>query len=318
MTAIHSALVTGATGFIGQHLVRRLVAQNVKTYCLVRAAALSAATHTRLSGATILPLHGDSPADWRQALNGIETDAVFHLASPGVVAGKDSPESLRETNVRLICQLLDVVRHWPLRSVIHAGSFSEYAVSTGLLSEDSPLLPSTLYGASKVAAWQAGRAIALQHGLTLINLRLFHVYGPGEASSRLIPSLHQHLALRQPAALTAGAQIRDAVFIDDVVDALLAAAALPQAREPAAFNICSGVPIAVRQIGELVARKLQAPPALLRWGELPYRPGDPMRAVGDNRRFLQATGWRPRISLDEGVARTLAHLAGPAPARLAG
>ena len=221
MTSIRAALVTGATGFIGQHLVRRLMAQNVKTYCLVRAGALSAAAPMRLMGAEILPLQGDAPANWRQALHGIEAEAVFHLASPGVVGGKDPPESLRETNVRLICQLLDAVRDWPLRSVIHAGSFSEYAASTGLLSEDSPLLPPTLYGASKVAAWQAGCAIALQHGLPLINLRLFHVYGPGEASSRLIPSLHQRLSLRQPAALTAGQQIRDAVFIDDVVDALL-------------------------------------------------------------------------------------------------
>ena len=99
---------------------------------------------------------------------------------------------------------------------------------------------------------------------------------------------------------------------------LLAAAQLPRRETPAAFNICTGTATTVRQIGEAVARQMHAPQSLLRWGELPYRPGEPMRAVGDNCRFMQATNWRPRVSLDEGIARTLASLADQRRVRRAG
>jgi GDP-4-dehydro-6-deoxy-D-mannose reductase len=308
MLPFRSALVTGATGFIGQHLVRRLVAENVTTHCLVRAESLAAAARHRPKGAICHPLESDAPDDWQDALQGIEAEVVFHLASPGVVASSDSPELLIETNVRLIARLLTVVQGWPLRNIVHAGSFSEYAPSDAILTEDSPLVPATPYGASKVAAWAAGQTLAMQLGLPLVNVRLFHIYGPGEAKGRLIPYLYDRLARGELAQLTAGQQARDPIFIDDAIEALLAAACLPPAKSPIAYNVCSGQPVEVRQIGEVVADLMHAPPALLRWGDLPYRPGEMMRAVGDNHRFVQATGWQPRVGLVEGVARSLASL----------
>jgi len=318
MTAIRSALVTGGTGFIGGHLVRRLVAEGVTTYCLVRAKSLTGEVAQRLAPARCLPLPSDSLEDWGTALEGVAADVVFHLASPGVLPGTDPPESLIEGNVRLICRLLTAVSQWPVRNIVHAGSFSEYAPSDQILTEAAPLLPTTPYGASKAAAWIAGRALALQLGLPLVNLRLFHVYGPGESPARLIPHLHEPLSRGLPAPLTAGEQMRDLVYIDDVVEALWAAASLPQTGEPAAYNVCSGLPITIRQIGGLVAQQMNVPLSLLRWGDLPYRPGEPMRAVGDNRRFAQATGWRRRVGLEEGIARSLEGLGWKRHHRIAG
>jgi nucleoside-diphosphate-sugar epimerase len=112
--------------------------------------------------------------------------------------------------------------------------------------------------------------------------------------------------------------VRDLVFVADVIDALLAAAALPPVREPRVFNICSGVPVSVRQIGEQVTQQMNVPLSLLRWGELSYRPGEPMRAIGDNRRFFQATGWQPQMGLDEGIARSLTSLRDKSGVRMSG
>jgi GDP-4-dehydro-6-deoxy-D-mannose reductase len=314
MLPFQSALVTGATGFIGQHLVHRLVAENVTTHCLVRFAPLEPAARRCLAGAHLHSLETSAAID----LNGVAADVVFHLASPGVVPGRNPAHTLVETNVRLIRELLTAVQHWPLRNIIHAGSFSEYAPSDEVLTEDCPLGPVTPYGASKVAAWSAGQELATQFHLPLINLRLFHVYGPGEAMLRLIPSLHEHLSRGEPAPLTAGEQVRDLVFIDDVIEALLAAALLPPAPTPTAFNVCSGQPVTVRQIGQAVADQMHAPRALLRWGELPYRSGEPMRAVGDNCRFARATAWQPRVGLKEGITRSLSALGEQGRLRMAG
>lgn len=318
MLPFQSALVTGATGFIGSHLVRKLVAEGITTFCLVRSQSLTAKVKQQLAPACCLSLNSDSPDDWRQALNGIETDVVFHLASPGVLPTSQSPVLLVEENVRLISRLLAAVARWPVKQIIHAGSFSEYASASETLTEKTPLVPQTAYGASKAAAWLCGRALARQLGLPLTCLRLFHVYGPGESAGRLIPHLHERLSRGLPVPLTAGQQVRDLVFVSDVVEALVTAAERPASCQPEVFNICSGLPVRVRQIGEAVARQLLAPQSLLRWGELPYRSGEPMQALGDNRRFIRATCWRPRVSLDEGIARTLASLADQQPVRRAG
>jgi nucleoside-diphosphate-sugar epimerase len=85
-----------------------------------------------------------------------------------------------------------------------------------------------------------------------------------------------------------------------------------------AYNVCSGAAVRIREIGELVARQMLVPQSLLRWGSLPYRPGESMRAVGENSRFVQATGWQPRVGLNDGIARSLTSLAQAESVRLAG
>ena len=318
MTPCRTALVTGATGFVGEHLVRRLVGEGVTTYCLIRARSLTPLVQQRLEGARCLPLHSESPEGWASVLRGISAEVVFHLAASGVSPGAESPQATIESNVQMACRLLTAVAGWPLRNIVFAGSFAEYGDSAAPLTEDSPLLPSAPYGASKAAAWLCGRALALQLGLPLVNLRLFHVYGPGEADRRLIPYLHSRLSRHEPATLTGGVQVRDAVFVSDVVAAFWAAAYLPPAHVPTAFNVCTGAPVTIREIGGIVARQLGVPESLLRWGEIPYRPGEPMHAVGEGSRFEQATGWRPCVNLTDGIARTLASCDRQGALRLAG
>jgi nucleoside-diphosphate-sugar epimerase len=75
------------------------------------------------------------------------------------------------------------------------------------------------------------------------------------------------------------------------------------------YNVCSGLPMSVRQVGETVADQLGAPRELLRWGEIPYRSDEPMRIVGDNHRFIEATDWRPTTTLHEGVSEMIASYA---------
>jgi GDP-4-dehydro-6-deoxy-D-mannose reductase len=207
-----------------------------------------------------------------------------------------------------MCRLLTAVADWPVRNILCAGTFSEYVDSCEAWTEDSPLVPATTYGASKAAAWMCGRALALELGLPLVNLRLFHVYGPGESERRLVPYLYSQLSRRRPASLTSGTQVRDVVYVEDVAEACYAATMLPPATEPAVFNICSGTPVTIRQIGETVAHQLGVPASLLRWGEAPHRPRESLHALGDNRRFFQATGWQPRVTLADGIAQTLESL----------
>ncbi len=311
MTAFESALVTGATGFIGAHLVRRLVERGVSTCCLVRGGVRSPRVQRCLAGAQQIELPSIRAEDIADALQGVSCQAVFHLASPDILYGRDNPAEMVDVNVNLVTRLLAAVSHWPLRVFIHTGTFSEYGpLQTDRLTEETPLAPASVYGASKAAAFLCGRSVARQLQMPFVNLRLFGVYGPGEAARRLVPYLVGRLSRGEPAELTAGKQVLDLLYVDDVVDALCTAAAAP-ALEDDVYNVCSGQPVSVREVAELVARQLDASPRLLRFGAQPYRSDNFHRIIGDNSRFAAATGWQARWDLAGGIAETIRLLGQP-------
>ncbi len=307
MTAFSSALVTGATGFIGAHLVRRLVDLGMDVTCLLRREPTSQEQHGALAGTRLVI--AESP-DWLQhskTFSSMSADVVFHLAAAGVLPGKDQPEATIDRNVSLMTGLLRAVSQWPLKKFIYTGSCSEYGPSESTpLTEDSPLLPNSVYGASKAAAFLCGRALSIQNGVPFCNLRLFGVYGPGEASQRLTAYLIRQLSRGQPVELTGGEQQRDFLFVDDVVDALVCAAELPAGTEPDTLNVCSAILTSVREMVLEIARQLNASPDLLLWRAKPYRADESMFIVGSSRRILEQTSWRPKTSLARGISATIA------------
>lgn len=300
--ACSAALVTGGTGFIGAALVRRLVANGTRVVCLVREGSPRRA---RLpAGARAL-----APADWSaaglgRALAGQSFDAVFHLAASGVSPDARDLEGLVTGNVLLTCNVIAALADRPPRRFVHVGSCSEYAPFYGIgrLAEDHVLAPSSLYGAAKASAFLCGRALAERSGVPFVALRLFNVYGPGEAPTRLVPYLLARLRAGETPELTGGEQVRDFTFIDDVADALIAAAS--DALTPGcAYNVCTGMPVRVREVIERVAGLAGRSGAELGLGRRPYREDEPMWIVGNPGRFVAATGWAPRVELAEGLRR---------------
>ena len=112
--------------------------------------------------------------------------------------------------------------------------------------------------------------------------------------------------MNRPVDLTGGDQVRDMLYVDDVIEALVVAGRGDRLGSFEAYNVCSGRPIRVREIGEAVAEAMEKPRDLLRWGTRPYRQDEPMWLVGDNHRFTEATRWHPRVSLSEGIRRMIA------------
>lgn len=212
-------------------------------------------------------------------------------------------------NARLLAGLLCSLDSHKPRRFIHTGSCSEYAPAEPghRLTEDDPVGPSSLYGAAKLCASLYGSALAAERGIPFFNLRLFGVFGAGEAPHRLVPYLIGKLRQDQPVDLTAGEQVRDWLCVDDVVSALLAAATSESLGPAGVYNICSGEGISVREIAEQVAETMKKPKHLLRFGARAYRPDESLWIVGDNRRFTAATGWLPHVSMAEGIRRMVAH-----------
>jgi nucleoside-diphosphate-sugar epimerase len=287
---VAKTLVTGASGFIGSNLAHALIARGDEVICLTRRplAALEQA------GAQVV-----------HSLDGVRAERVFHLAAAGVSAKDRKTTPLLDGNVGLVARLLESVADWPLTHFVHTGSCSEYGpVASGvLLTEDHAIRPESMYGAAKAASSLVADALARRLGLPFVSLRLFGVYGPGEAPSRLLPTLLSTLRGTEVCRLTPGRQVRDFTFITDVVQAFILAGTTQL--DERAYNVCSGAGVTIRTVAREAASLLEVPDDRLQFGALPYRDDEPMWIVGDRSRFSAATGWEPRVGLRAGIERML-------------
>lgn len=302
-----SVLVTGATGMIGSALVRLLRAEDIPVYCLIRRDSLSKLPP--LAGLEAIEVPAFTTEALRRSLGGISCDTVFHLASYGVQINDRDRDQLIAGNLQLLAHVLEAFSDRPPARFIFTGSCSEYgfpAKDGQPISEDQPLRPTSLYGAAKVAAEVYGQALALRLKIPFTTLRLFNVFGPAEGPHRLLPSIIQALDQDCPAELTGGEQERDLLHVDDVAGALLAAARSEGLKPLAAYNVCSGRPVRIREVGQTAARLMGKPQHLLQWGKLPYRSDEPMWVVGDPARLRQCTSWHPKLNLTEGIRSMVA------------
>lgn len=312
MNSFRSALVTGATGFLGSALVEHLLARGVETFCLVRSKR-DDRTRVLPSAASAIHVSSLTVSELKSKLAGIKADVVFNLASYGVQQADRDPAKLIEGNVGVLANLLEATAGWPLRRFIQVGSCSEYGFpdrENVPIAETQTARPTSLYGAAKAASVLFGTALASQLHIPFVTLRLFGVFGPHEAPDRVVPYLIRKLRKNEPVDLTPGEQVRDFLFEDDVMEAFVAAAESPALKEGEVYNVCSAQPTRVRDLGEAVADALGMPRQLLHWGERPYRADEPMWLVGDNRYFRAATSWQPRTSVQEGIRRMIAIAAG--------
>jgi nucleoside-diphosphate-sugar epimerase len=303
-------LVTGATGFIGRHVVDHLLEHGTQVAVVVRPGR-------RLSDAWRGRLVAIECADWseaglRRALAAQAFDTVFHLAAYGVAPTDRDVEQILRINFALAPALVRLCRERGARMVV-TGTFSEYGPPRDEtpLTEDSPLQSSKIYGASKAAGGLVASALAAQLGVGLRLLRLFKVYGAGEAPHRLLPSLVASLPRGRRVPLSAGTQVLDFVYVKDVVEACLRADAdmAAQSRPSAAtWNVCTGAGHSVRMFALKVAQVMGVPAELLGFGDIPMRPDDEPWLVGSGERMHAAVGWRPAFGLDAGVRDAVASL----------
>jgi nucleoside-diphosphate-sugar epimerase len=304
------ALVTGATGFIGRHVVDHLLALGTQVAVLVRPSGhLSEAWRDRIVSVEC--------ADWsetglRRTLAPHAFDTVFHLAAYGVPPTDRDVDQILRINVALAPVLVRLCRERGARMVM-TGTYSEYRrpPDETSLTEDAPLQSAKLYGSSKAAGGLLAGALAAELGVALRLLRLFKVYGAGEAPHRLLPSLVDNLPQGRRVPLSAGAQVLDFVYVKDVVDACLRADAdMASASAPstATWNVCTGVGHSVRTFASKVAQVLGVPAELLGFGDIPMRPDDEPWLVGSGERMRADIGWRPAYDLDAGLRDAVASL----------
>ncbi len=273
MTGI--VLLTGATGFVGRHVLRALTENGSQVRLVVRDGKqgnLSTLKGVENVVATS-DLFAESADWWASICNGIDT--IIHVAwyaEPGkYIQSAKNLDCLTGT-----LQMAKGAAKAGVRRFIGIGTCAEYDLTASMLSIETPLRPSTPYAGAKAATFMVlSQWLPLQR-VEFAWCRLFYLYGEGEDARRLVPYLHARLKAGEPAELTSGSQIRDFLDVSEAARMIVQAALND---EQGAVNICSGIPITVKQLAERVADEYGRRD-LLNFGVRPDNLIDPPRVVG--------------------------------------
>jgi UDP-glucose 4-epimerase len=297
---MNPVLVTGASGFVGSHVVRNLVRQGFDTVSVFHKAGFEEdQRHIRLDLRDAGAL--------RRLFRQFHFSAVIHLAAAGVSAEAEDFEDLVAVNTLATASLARTALANDVERFLYIGSGFEYRPQAHAMDESTPLGAPNLYGASKAAGWMLLQTLHRMEGLPLVTFRPFSIYGPGENPTKLVPYTILQALHGEPVRLTLGSQVRDYVFVEDVVEALrlglTASSAVGQV-----YNIGSGPNEArsVRQMVEEILSRMGAPARLCWFDRASRSRRDPPYLVADPTKAHIELGWRPRVGLEEGLARTVA------------
>jgi nucleoside-diphosphate-sugar epimerase len=281
-------LVTGAGGFIGTALCARLKSLGAEVHAYARNASEDAS----IGACDVTDLEAV-----RSVFGRVRPQLVFHLASK--VSGARSVDlvlpTLHSNLIGTVHVLLTALEH-EAPKVVCMGSLQEP-------DQQLPAVPNCPYAAAKFASSAYARMFADVLALPVIIARPFMVYGAGQLDlTKLVPNVLTQILLGREVAMSSGAQSFDWIYIDDVVDALLAAAEAPGAVGKT-IDIGWGTLASVRDVATGLATRLGRVDAL-RFGALPDRRLEPTRHA-DIQATSQLIDWRPRVPLDEGLDRAV-------------
>jgi UDP-glucose 4-epimerase len=293
--------VTGASGFIGSHLLEQLAGTKHQVAALLRPAGDRRRIEPWLGGVEIISGDLSRLEQWAGHLAQFAPETVIHLAWSGVVnSARDNPDQTR--NVQDTAELVKVSHRAGAKSWVGLGSQAEYGPCNERVDESQPANPTTLYGVAKLAAGLMARGLCASLKMRFAWLRLFSAYGPRDDASWMIPSLILALKEGRRPALTRCEQLWDYVYAADAAEVVLMTALSSQAE--GVFNLGSGQARALREIVETI-RDMVRPGAALGFGEVPYRPDQVMHLEANVGRLQALTGWRPKTALAEGLRRTV-------------
>jgi nucleoside-diphosphate-sugar epimerase len=305
-----TALVTGGAGFIGSHLVDRLLAEGWRVRLLDDFSSGREANVAHLNGHTEL-LRGDlrDRTLLGRALAGVEV--VFHQgAVPSVPRSVAEPERTNDVNVTGTLGVLEASRKAGVRRVVFASSSSAYGDTPVLPKvETMPPCPLSPYALQKYAGERYCQLFHRLYGLETVALRYFNVYGPRQNPkseyAAVIPRFATAcLAGESPLVFGDGEQTRDFTFVGDAVAANLLAADAPRAPGEVT-NVAGGRRVSLnellREIRALTGARVEA-------RYQPARPGDVRDSLADLSRARELLGYEPQVDLRTGLARTIEHL----------
>jgi UDP-glucose 4-epimerase len=306
-TAGKRVLVTGASGFIGSHLVARLVDDGAEVHALT--SAVSSVYPARLlSVRESITLHEGSLID-RSAMQAlaatVRPELVLHLgAYTHVGKSWQRVDECIQVNVQGTVNLLQALENTGYERFVYTGTSEIYGDVDVPFREDDLVNPVSPYSVAKYAGERYCRMFHKGLGWPIACVRPFNAYGPAQSPDRVIPEIIVRALRGQRLRMTKGHQTRDFNYVTDLADGFVRAATTPGI-DGEVINIGTGHEVSMRDIA-LTVLDLLDNPIQAEFGALPERPTEIPRMFADATKARRLLGWEPQVNLREGLGRTIA------------
>lgn len=300
-------LVTGAPGFIGSHLTRRLVELGAEVHALT--SSVSSVYPTRLIDVRDrITLHEANLTD-RSAMEALversRPEVVFHLgAYTHVGKSWQRVDECIQANVQGTVNLLQALAGTGYRRFVYTGTSEIYGDIAVPFREDASVNPISPYSVSKYAGERYCRMFHQGLGWPIVMLRPFNAYGPAQSPDRVIPEIIVRALRGQELRMTMGRQTREFNYVEDLAEGFVAAG-VASGVDGEVINLGCGNDVSIRDVATTVLDAL-GNPITPQFGALPERPTEIWHMYSDNTKARELLGWEPRHSLEEGLAKTVA------------
>ena len=292
-------LVIGGTGFIGHHLLKsvqqkgwQLTSVSLKPPSEERLVGGVSYLHFNLSDCGLVKSNLNEDFDYVVNLGGYINHRLF----------REGGRDLIEMHFTTLQNLLEVLPRHKLKRFVQIGSSDEYGNVPAPQDEILREQPISPYSLAKMASTHFLQMLYRTENFPAVTLRLFLTYGPGQNTDRFLPQIIRGCLDDTEFPASAGEQIRDFCYVEDVVDAIFLSLDTTQARGEV-LNIASGQPVTIRKMIEIVQGLIgKGEP---RFGEISYRPGENMCLYADTNKAYEMLGWSPAHSLESGLQKTI-------------
>jgi len=289
------AFVTGATGFIGSHLVKRLNEAKWDVHIIKRTNS-NVDTLKPIKNKVHFHLYDGTVQSLLKAMSDVRPDTVFHLASFFTAEHEANQiNNLIQSNIQFSTHLLEAMTVNNVRMLVNTGtSWQHY--------QNQSYSPVCLYAATKQAFEAILKYYSEVNSVNSITLKLFDTYGPNDTRRKLFNLLDEHSRTGKVLAMSGGEQLIDLVYIEDVIDAYLCAANLLKKNNinhEMSYCVTSGSPIKLKELVQRYCQLLDKT-ININWGVLPYRRREVMIPWASG---TILPGWSSKVSLDEGITK---------------
>jgi len=300
-------LVTGASGFIGSNVVRKLVNDGAEVHALT--STVSAVYPVRLVDLRDrITMHEGNLID-RSAMDAVVDKArpeyVLHLgAFTHVGKSWQRVDECIQANVQGTVNLLQALARYDYRRFVYTGTSEIYGDIDVPFREDARVNPISPYSVSKYAGERYCRMFHQGYGWPIVMLRPFNAYGPGQTPDRVIPEIIVRALRREDLKMTQGFQTREFNFVEDIAEGFVLAATAPGV-EGEILNLGCGEELSMRHVAQTIL-DLMGNPIEAQFGALPERPTEIHRMYSDSTKAREALGYSPKHSLTDGLQKTIA------------
>jgi len=295
-------LITGASGFIGSVLLRKLIKEKQEVHLILRKESKTWRIDDLLNKVTIHYSDLSGVFELTTIIQTVKPNIIYHLATNGAYSYQKDANQIIETNILGTWNLLQACNTTSYDLFVNTGSSSEYGLKQFAMRETDIVEPASYYAVTKCAQTLLCSHIAKQEHRPIVTIRPFSVYGPYEEPKRFVPTLMKALMFNEEMSLVAPETARDQIYVDDMVDAYLKIDELKN-NPGEYFNIGTGIQSTIKEVVD-TAIKVTKKNAQFKWGTMKNRSWDTNNWVADISKARQLLNWTPKINLEQGLKLT--------------